>query len=127
VVVWAGLLMAGITLMTQAVAIHSETAHWQTMVFTVLTLAQMWQVMAIRSSHESLFRQGILSNRPLLGAVLLTFVLQLAVIYIPFLNPLFRTQPLGLAELAICVAVSGSVFAAIEIDKYRIRKRMRRG
>ncbi|MFL5253420.1 MAG: cation-translocating P-type ATPase [Rhodopila sp.] len=126
-VAWVGLLMAGITLGIQAVAIHGGMGHWQTMVFTVLTLAQMWQVMAIRSSHDSLFQQGIMSNRPLLGAVLLTFVLQMAVIYVPSLNPLFRTQPLSLAELAACIVASGLVFVAIEIDKYRIRRRMRRG
>jgi Ca2+-transporting ATPase len=125
-VVWVGLLMAAITLMIQAVAIHGTTAHWQTMVFTVLTLAQMWQVMAIRSGQESLFHQGILSNRPLLGAVLLTFALQMAVIYIPPLNPFFHTQALSPAELAACVAASACVFVAIEIDKYRIRRAMRR-
>jgi Ca2+-transporting ATPase len=123
-VAWVGLLMAGITLATQAVAIGSGMAHWQTMVFTVLTLAQMWQVMAIRSSCDSLFHQGVLSNRLLFGAVLLTFGLQMMVIYVPPLNPLFRTQPLGFAELLICIVVSSGVFAAIESDKYRIRRRM---
>ena len=50
---------------------------WQTMVFTTLTLSQLSHVMAIRSGNESLFRVGPLSNKPLLGAVALTFALQL--------------------------------------------------
>ena len=66
-VVWAGLLMAAITLLTQAFAIHTGRDHWQTMVFTVLTLAQMWQIMAIRSERESLVQQGLFTNMPLLG------------------------------------------------------------
>jgi len=125
-IIWVGLLMAGITLLTQAFAVYGGDGHWQTMVFTVLTLAQMWQVMAIRSDRRSLFQQGLLSNRPLLGAVLLTFVLQLVVIYAPPLNPIFRTTPLTAAELAGCVAVSSVVLVAVEIDKWRLRSRGRR-
>ena len=46
-----------------------------------------WAMLAIRRSEkESLFSQGLLSNKPLLGAVLFTFVLQLATIYMPFLK-----------------------------------------
>ncbi|MBW4089838.1 MAG: cation-translocating P-type ATPase [Proteobacteria bacterium] len=125
-IIWVGLLMAGITLLTQAFSVHGEDGHWQTMVFTVLTLAQMWQVMAIRSDRRSLFHQGLLSNRPLLGAVLLTFVLQLTVIYAPPLNPIFRTAPLTAAELVGCIAVSSLVLVAVEIDKWRLRRRGRR-
>jgi P-type Ca2+ transporter type 2C len=125
-IVWMGLLMAGITLLVQAYAVKAGNGHWQTMVFTVLTLAQMWQVMAIRSERCSLFDQGVRSNTPLLGAVLLTFGLQLLVIYTPPLNPIFRTAPLTAAELAGCVALSGLVFVAVEIDKWRLRTRGRR-
>lgn len=123
--IWVGLLMAAITLLTEAFAVHIGDGHWQTMVFTVLTLAQMWQVMAIRSDRDSLFRQGMRSNTPLLGAVLLTFVLQLAVIYAPPLNLIFRTAPLRVAELGGCIAVSGLVFVAVELDKWRLRVRGR--
>ena len=51
------------------------------MVFTTLTLSQMGHALAVRSSRDSLFKIGLLSNKPLLGAVLLTFVLQMAVVY----------------------------------------------
>ena len=53
----------------------------------------------------------------LLGAVLLTFGLQLAVIYTPLLQPIFKTQPLTLPELAACVAVSSVTLVASEIEK----------
>ena len=86
--------MAALTLATQAFALRTGLEHWRSMVFTVLTLVQMWQVMAIRSDRESLFQQGLWSNAPLLGAVVLTFMLQLAVLYIPFLNAIFDTSPL---------------------------------
>jgi Ca2+-transporting ATPase len=118
---WVGLLMAGVSIFAQAYAIQVGSAHWQTMVFTVLTLSQMGQVLAIRSGRESLFRQGLFSNRPLLGSVALVFVLQLATIYLPALNPFFSTAPLSAAELAFCLALSAVVFVAVEIEKWLVR------
>ncbi len=73
------------------------------MVFTTLTLGQMAHVLAIRSETEPLWKMGLFSNRPLLGAVLLTLVLQLATIYVPWVNPLFHTQPLTVGELGVCL------------------------
>ncbi len=112
-----GLLLGGLCLGVQAWAISTGHAHWQTMVFTVLTLGQMAHVMAIRSETEPLWRLGLGSNRPLLGAVLLTFALQMATIYVPVLNPIFKTQPLSLAELALCLGASAVVWLAVEIEK----------
>ena len=106
-----GLLIGGLCLglclclclCVQAWALATGHAHWQTMVFTVLTLSQMAHVMAIRSERESLWHLRLCSNRPLLSAVGLTFVLQMATIYVPALNPIFKTWPRSLAELAICL------------------------
>ena len=122
-----GLLIAGLCLAVQAWALHTGHAHWQTMVFTVLTLAQMAHVMAIRSESEPLWRLGLASNRPLLGAVLLTFALQMATIYVPFLNPIFRTEPLSLGELGICVAAALVVYCVVELEKAWRRKRRASG
>ncbi len=112
-----GLLIGGLCLGVQAWALSTGHAHWQTMVFTVLTLSQMAHVMAIRSEQDPLWRIGVASNRPLLGAVLLTFALQMATIYVPVLNPIFKTEPLSLPELAICLAASLVVYAAVEMEK----------
>jgi len=119
---WVGLLIGALCLGVQAWALRAGTdeaanAHWQTMVFTVLTFAQMAHLLAIRSERESLFSIGLASNRPLLAAVLLTLVLQLATIYVPWLQPVFRTQPLSAAELALCFALAAVVFVAVEIEK----------
>ena len=92
------------------------------MVFTVLTLSQMAHVLAVRSERDSLFTQGLGSNRPLLGAVALTFALQLATIYVPALQPIFKTQPLTAAELLLCLALSAITFLAVEAEKALIRR-----
>jgi Ca2+-transporting ATPase len=121
-IVWVGLLMGGVSLFTQAWAYHTGSAHWQTMVFTVLTLSQMGHVFAIRSERESLLRLGLWSNRPLLGAVALTVALQLATIYVPSLNPIFKTEPLSGSELALSLALSTVVFVAVEVEKWMVRR-----
>ena len=122
-IIWVGLLMGAVSIMTQALFIDSSQTHWQTMVFTVLCLSQMGHVLAIRSEQESFFKQGALSNKPLLGAVLLTLVLQMATIYVPFLNPIFKTEPLNAGELAVTILLSAVVFLAVEIEKAIKRSR----
>ncbi len=96
--------------------------YWQTMVFSILTFAQMGNVLALRSGRESFFRAGLLSNRPLLAAVALTVAMQLMVVYLPFLQGIFRTVPLGGKDLAVCLFTSTAVFWGIELDKLRIRR-----
>jgi Ca2+-transporting ATPase len=118
-----GLLLGGLCLGVQAWAISTGHAHWQTMVFTVLTLGQMAHVLAIRSETEPLWRLGLGSNKPLLGAVSLTFALQMATIYVPFLNPIFKTQPLSLFELVLCLAAAAVVWGVVEIEKAWRRSR----
>jgi len=121
--IWVGLLMGGVTLSLQAWAIHVGDAHWQTMVFTVLCLTQLGHVLAIRSEKESLFTQGIFTNKALLATVIGTVILQLATIYIPLLNPIFKTQPLSAGELALVLVLSSIVFFAVEIEKFLRRSK----
>ncbi len=121
-IIWVGLSIAALSLFVQAWALHTGSAHWQTMVFTVLTLSQMMHVLAIRSEKQSLFSLGLFSNLPLLGAVALTFALQMTTIYVPFLNPIFNTAPLTMPELAFCLLLSAIVFVVVEIEKLLVRK-----
>ena len=120
---FVGLLIAGLCIAVQAWALATGHAHWQTMVFTTLTLTQMAHVMAIRSESESLWRLGLLSNRPLLGAVALTLALQLATIYVPALQPIFRTEALEPGELGVCLAAAAIVWGAVELEKAWRRRR----
>lgn len=112
-----GLTMAGLTLGVQAWYLHAGSPSWQTALFTTLCFAQLGHVLAIRSEHTSLFSQGLLSNKPLLGAVILTAMLQLAVVYVPALNLLFDTVPLSAAELAVSLAAGVAIFVVVELEK----------
>lgn len=117
-----GLVIGVVALFFQAFTLSSQYP-WQTMIFTGLVIGRMAVVMAVRSESDSLFKIGILSNKPLFGAVLLTFGLQMAVVYIPFLNPIFNTQPLTFNELMLTLAFSSVVLFVIEIEKLYRRKR----
>jgi Ca2+-transporting ATPase len=98
-------------------------ANWQTMVFTVLTLSQVALALAVRSERDSLFRTGLLSNKAMLGAVSLTLGLQLAVVYVPFLQAIFETAALTGRDLVLGLALSSLVFWGVELKKWLIRSR----
>jgi P-type Ca2+ transporter type 2C len=87
------------------------------MVFCTLCFSQMAHVVSIRSDRYSIFQQGLFSNIPLLWAVLLTFVLQLATVYLPVLQPIFSTQSLSVKELSICIGSASVILIAVEIEK----------
>jgi Ca2+-transporting ATPase len=126
-IVWVGLLMGATSLVMGyfrwTTGAEAES-HWRTIVFTVLTLAQMGNAMAIRSNRDSLFRIGVFSNRAMLGAVSLTFGLQMAVVYLPSLQRVFHTTALSIGELIACIALSSVVFWAIEAKKLLTRRRL---
>ena len=124
-ILWNGLLMGIISLGVGYWAYQNGIEAWATMVFTTLTLTQMGNALAFRSERDSIFRIGFRTNMSLLGAVLLTFALQLAIIYIPIFQNLFSTEPLTLGELAISLAASTILFWAIEIEKFWRRRRSR--
>jgi Ca2+-transporting ATPase len=120
-IVWVGLLIGAVSLIAQAWAIE-HGAPAQSMTFTVLTLAQLAHVMAIRSERDSLAVIGVLSNLPLLLSVLATVALQLSTLYVPALNAAFRTEPLDGGELALCFALAAVVFIGVEIEKWATRR-----
>jgi Ca2+-transporting ATPase len=122
-ILWVGLLMGVVSLGMGYWAWSTGRHDWQTMVFTTLTLSQMGNALAIRSGKESIFKIGFFSNRALLGAVLLTFVLQMAVVYVPFLQALFKTVALPPLGLAISLGLSMVVFWGVELEKWFLRRR----
>jgi Ca2+-transporting ATPase len=117
-ILWVGLLMGAVCIGVQAWAIHNDDPKWQTYVFTILCFSQMGHVFSIRSQRFYLFQQGLFTNRPLVGAVLLTFILQLCLLYIPFLQKAFSIQALTMYELGMCIGLSLIVFHAVEAEKW---------
>lgn len=121
-VFWVGAAIGLVTIAVQTWAWTGGRAHWQSMVFTVLTFSQMAHVLAIRSERESVFSTGMGGNRPLLGAVALTLALQLGVLYVPAAQAIFKTEPLSAVELLICALAAAIIFTCVEAEKWMIRR-----
>ncbi|MHC1782147.1 MAG: cation-translocating P-type ATPase [Anaerolineaceae bacterium] len=80
---------------------HAEPQYAETMAFMTLAGSELIRAFTARSERYPLLKIGIFTNRWMNLAVLASFILLLAVIYIPFLNPIFDTIPLGWAEWEI--------------------------
>ena len=91
--------------------------RWKTMVFTTLCLAQMGHALAVRSDTQLTIQMNPKTNPYLWGAVALTTVLQLLLIYFPPLRNFFGTHFLSFTELSICLGFSALMFIWIEMEK----------
>jgi Ca2+-transporting ATPase len=115
---WVGLLIGALCLGIQAGAMQLGIEHWQTMVFTALSLCQLAHVIAIRSSDAFIYTHGFFRNRILLITVLGTVILQLAIVYVPALQRIFNTAALSPNELLICFGAAAIVFHLVELEKW---------
>jgi Ca2+-transporting ATPase len=90
----------------------------RTLSFMVLALGQIFHVMAIHAGDKvSFFTTWFSKNWLLLVAVISTFILQLAVVYVPFLQQIFETTPLSGTELLISFGLASVILFAVEIEK----------
>jgi len=120
-VIYMGLLMGGIPL---ALGVWGEATGrpWQTMIFTSLALLQLANAMAVRSETDSLWSIGLTTNRPLLGAVVGTAVVQIGVVYWGPMQELLTTEALSLFDLLVVFAAATGVFWAVEAEKWLRRR-----
>lgn len=103
----------------------TDEAHARTVAFTVLVFAQLFNVLNCRSELDSAF-VGFAHNRWLWGAVALSILLQVLVIYVPVLNHAFGTVPLDLEQWLIAIVLASSVLWLDELRKIWLRARARK-
>jgi P-type Ca2+ transporter type 2C len=128
-IAWIGVLIGVLALGIGYVHYRAEGLDdrtWQTMIFTTLAFAQIGQALASRSSEALFFALGVRTNPTLLVMVLTTFLLQLAAIYVPFLDAFFQVVPLEIDELLVAMGLGMVVFIVIELEK-RLVQRGRKG
>src|SRR5215203_836691 len=121
----ARILLTGIILAIGAVFIQwwaagqlYDVKTQQTMVFTTLCFVQLGNALSVRSVYHSLFSSRIFANKELWGAIVFTVVLQLLIIYVPFLNSIFKTTALAWNAMAIILMVTVGSMLCIEFLKY---------
>ena len=122
-IIWVGILMSAVSLAMGYWFWSHGRDDWRTMIFTVLVFAQMANVLAVRSGRDSLFSIGLFSNMALFWAVILSIILQLAVVYIPFLQTAFKTVSLPPQDFIIAMVLSSIIFWAVELEKWVVRRK----
>jgi len=94
----------------------------QTMVFTTLCFVQLGNALSVRAVYHSLFAKGIFANKGMWGAIILTVILQLLIVYIPFLQPVFKTTTLNSNAIELISLVTLASLLCIELMKYLSNK-----
>jgi Ca2+-transporting ATPase len=95
---------------------------WQTMIFTAIAFMQIGQALASRSQVVSFFQLGIFTNPTLLVMAVVTFLLQLVAIYVPFFEDFFQITPLSVPQLLLCIGLGILLFMLIEGQKWVIAR-----
>ena len=139
-IIFIGIVMAAVTLIgmdmhlagglftdrsVDAIGHDAQMTEARTMGFTILVFAQMINALCSRSHDQSVF-VGLFANKWLWGAIALSALLQLAVIYVPFLNTAFGTVPLSAGAWAECLGLALIVLVASELRKFVLRAMHRR-
>lgn len=134
-IIFIGLIMAAVTLIgmdmhlagglftdrsVAAVGHDAQMTEARTMGFTILVFAQMLNALCSRSHDQSVF-VGLFANKWLWGAIALSALLQVAVIYVPFLNTAFGTVPLSVGAWFECLGLAMIVLVASELRKCVLR------
>ncbi len=134
-IIYIGIIMALVTLIgmdmhldgglftdrsVEAMGHAAQMTEARTMGFTILVFAQLFNALCSRSHYQSAFR-GLFANKWLWGAIALSIVLQLFVIYIPGLNLAFGTTPLPATAWLECIGLAAIVLVASEIRKIFLR------
>ncbi|MBU2599865.1 calcium-translocating P-type ATPase, SERCA-type [bacterium] len=104
---------------------YQDLVKARTVAFTVLILCQKFHIFNCRSENVSCFKIGFFSNWWLIWSVLFIILTQVAIIYVPYLQPIFRTVPLNLTDWGIILGISILPLVIMEIyklfTKYQIR------
>lgn len=95
-----------------------ETAKAMTMAFTLLTMLELASALNTRSLRYPINQVGPLKNRLLILAILFSVIMQLAVVYIPPLQSIFRTVPLGPTDWYLILGITALQFTVVELAKW---------
>jgi Ca2+-transporting ATPase len=117
-VTWTGLLIGAISLAVGFFyfdAAHADDPYWQTMLFATLGFTQIGHALGLRASGHSVF--SLTSNIVFTIVIVLTLILQLLVIYVPFLDGFFSLTPLALFDLLISVILGLFVLACVQLER----------
>lgn len=112
-----GVIIGSLTLLAYRIGIGYDIRTAQTMAFAVLSFSQLCHAQNVRSESDSLFKTGFFTNKYLVGAIACSLILQLGVMFIPFLRDIFKVVLLNAEQWLIVLALSIAPIAIMEIIK----------
>lgn len=128
-VIWQGFMIAIITIVAYVVGHYMESGIWEfvnsadgmTMAFLTMSMAEIFHSFNLRSRRHSIFTiKG--QNKFLWGAMIVSLLLTLAVIYIPFLSNAFGLETISLMEYGVSLLISFTVIPIVEVVKFFQRR-----
>ena len=120
---WMIMLLTGVLMALGTLAVFEfyspdlNIQKAQTIAFTTLIMYQLFNVLNQKSEDKSLFKVGVFSNKWLIISVLISLILQVVVVYVPFMQNLFGTVALGIIDWLWIVLVSSTVLWFGEVVK----------
>lgn len=128
-VIWQGFMIAIITIVAYVAGHYMESGIWEfvnsadgmTMAFLTMSMAEIFHSFNLRSRRHSIFTiKG--QNKFLWGAMIVSLLLTLAVIYIPFLSNAFGLETISLMEYGVSLLISFTVIPIVEVVKFFQRR-----
>jgi Ca2+-transporting ATPase len=119
--------IASVTLAAYLIGLGIEGGHSDlagTMAFFTLSASELLRAFTARSEYYPLMKVGLFSNRWMIIAVLSSFILLLAVVYVPFLQPVFDTVPLTLSHWGMILPLMIIPAVVAELSKWVVSRRM---
>ncbi|MFW6068305.1 MAG: cation-translocating P-type ATPase [Chloroflexota bacterium] len=122
-ITWQGMLLSAVTLAAFAVGMSwygqggDGLRHAVTISFMTLALAQTFHAFNARSQTDSIFNRRLFTNGWLWAAVGAVILLQLAAVYVPFLQLVLRTVPLALSDWLLVLVFALLPVAVVELVK----------
>lgn len=119
-VIWVGILIGIIALGVARFFFNPQNPSdttWQTMLFTVLAFLQVGQALGSRAMTNGLISLDFRSNPTIWLMILAVFVLQLAVIYAPFMHKFFTVTPLRMSNFFLCMVLMILVYIPVKLEK----------
>ncbi|OGC07535.1 hypothetical protein A2526_03980 [candidate division WOR-1 bacterium RIFOXYD2_FULL_36_8] len=103
---------------------RESICHARTAAFVVLACSQLFHSFNCRSNKDSIFKLGFFTNKQLVLAVIVSFMLQMAVVYLPFFQIIFKTEALNMTDWLFVLFVSSLPLWMMEAVKLLGRKKI---
>ncbi len=124
-IIYQGIIVAALTLASYFIGKSRSQITGMTMAFLTLSLCEIFHSVNMRSRDKSIFKLRT-HNKYLTGAMILSFILTLGVIYIPGINTLFDLEALPIANLAAGIGLAFVIIPIVELVKFMQKIAMRR-